>query len=179
MNSFEPAFILADVGAVFNIWPMSFGLVGGKNSYKTFNSDESGCVLAGTYKSAILSSYMTTICHVSSGSSLELRKRSLVRTPKYTQLSWLWVNAFYNTEKNEMVTGRAYQQPQRRLMDLTCHHLETIWQEKTISETSQAVQRRPGQIRERNDMAEDSTRQANLETHAEAFAQRRDTSAAY
>ena len=31
-------------------------------------------------------------------------------------------------------------------------------------ETSQAVERRPGQILERHDMAEDSTRQGHLET---------------
>ena len=29
-------------------------------------------------------------------------------------------------KKNEMVLGRAYQPPQRRPMDLACHHLETI-----------------------------------------------------
>ena len=67
-------------------------------------------------------------------------------------------------EKNEMVLGRAYQPPQRRPMDLACHHLETIWQEKTTRKTSQAVERRPGQILERHDMAEDSTRHGNLET---------------
>ena len=37
-------------------------------------------------------------------------------------------------------------------------------QEKTSRETSLAVERRPGQILERHDMAEDSTRQGNLET---------------
>ena len=68
------------------------------------------------------------------------------------------------TEKNEMVLGRAYQPPQRRPMDLARHHLETIWQEKMSRETSQAVERRPGQILERHDMAEDSTRQGHLET---------------
>ena len=52
---------------------------------------------------------------------------------------------------------------QIRLMDLTCHHLETILQEKTTRETSQAVERRPGQILERHDLAGDSPRQANLE----------------
>ena len=31
-----------------------------------------------------------------------------------------------NTEKNEMVLGRAYQPPQRRPLDLACHHLEII-----------------------------------------------------
>ena len=60
--------------------------------------------------------------------------------------------------------GRAYRPPQRRPMDLTCHHLETILQERTTRETSQAVERRPGQILERHDMAEDSTRQGDLET---------------
>ena len=63
-----------------------------------------------------------------------------------------------------MVLGRAYQPPQRRPMDLACHHLETIWQENTTRETSQAVERRPRQILERHDMAEESTRQGNLET---------------
>ena len=63
-----------------------------------------------------------------------------------------------------MVLGRAYQPPQRRPMDLARHRLETILQEKTTRETSQAVERRPGQILERHDMAEDSTRQGNLET---------------
>ena len=46
--------------------------------------------------------------------------------------------------------------------ELACHHLEIIRQEKTTRETSQAVGR-PGQILERHDLAEDSTRQANLE----------------
>ena len=63
-----------------------------------------------------------------------------------------------------MVLGSAYQPPQTRSMDLARHHLETIRQEKTTRETSQAVERRPGQILERHDMAEDSTRQANMET---------------
>ena len=60
--------------------------------------------------------------------------------------------------------GRARQPPQRRPMNLACHQLETIWQETTTRETSQAVERRPGQILERHDLAEDSTKQANLET---------------
>ena len=63
-----------------------------------------------------------------------------------------------------MVLGRAYQPPQRRPMDLARQHLETMWQENTTRETSQAVERRPGQILERHDMAEDSTRQGHLET---------------
>ena len=44
-------------------------------------------------------------------------------------------------EKNEMVLGRAYQPPQRRPMDLARRYLETIWQEMTTRETSQAVER--------------------------------------
>ena len=36
--------------------------------------------------------------------------------------------------------------------------------EKTTRETSQAMERRPGQILERHDMAAESTRQGNLET---------------
>ena len=76
-----------------------------------------------------------------------------------------WTNGYnLHCEKNEMVLGRAYQPPQRRPMDLARHHLETIWQEKTSRETSQAVERRPGQILERHDMTEDSTRQGHLET---------------
>ena len=66
-------------------------------------------------------------------------------------------------EKHEMVLGKPYQPPQRRPRDLACHHLETMRQEKTTSETSQAVERRPGLL-ERHDMAEDGTAQANLET---------------
>ena len=63
-----------------------------------------------------------------------------------------------------MVLGRAYQPPERRPMELACHHLETMWQEKTTRETSQAVERRPRPILERHDMAAESTRQGNLET---------------
>ena len=63
-----------------------------------------------------------------------------------------------------MVLGRAYQPPQRRPMDLARHHLETIGKEKTTRETSQVVERRPGQILERHDMAEDSTIQGHLMT---------------
>ena len=62
-----------------------------------------------------------------------------------------------------MVLGRTEQPPQRRPLDLACHHLKTIRQEKT-RETSQAPERRPGQILEQHDLAENSTRQANLET---------------
>ena len=52
-------------------------------------------------------------------------------------------------------------QPPQRL-DLACHYSQTIRQENTKSETSQAVERRPGQIQEGHDQAEDSARQANL-----------------
>ena len=37
-------------------------------------------------------------------------------------------------KKNEMVLGRAYQPPQRRPMDLACHHLETIMTRKDDKE---------------------------------------------
>ena len=46
--------------------------------------------------------------------------------------------------KNEMVLGMAHQPPQRRSTDLTCHHVETIRQEQTTSETSQTTEIRPG-----------------------------------
>ena len=53
-----------------------------------------------------------------------------------------------------MVMGRAYKGDHKILR-----------QEKTTRETSQAMERRPGQILERHDMAEDScTRQGKLET---------------
>ena len=48
-------------------------------------------------------------------------------------------------------------------MDLACHHLETMRQETTAMETSQTVDRRPGQILEGNELADDSTIEANLE----------------
>ena len=50
------------------------------------------------------------------------------------------------SQKDEVVLDKAYQPPQRRPMDLACQHLEIIRQEKTTRETSQAVERRPGQI---------------------------------
>ena len=53
-------------------------------------------------------------------------------------------------EKNEVVLGRTHQPPQRRPMGLACRHWETIRQEKTTRETSQAVEGRPGQILERH-----------------------------
>ena len=73
-------------------------------------------------------------------------------------------------EQNQMATHActyfvlSIYKPQRRTMDLVCHHLETIWQEKTTRETSQVVERRPGQILERHELPDDSTRQAKLET---------------
>ena len=71
-------------------------------------------------------------------------------------------------KKNEIILGRAYHPFQRRPMDLTCHHLETIYDKKSR-------QGRPAK-RWRDDldkywsdtiymyMAEDSTMQGNLET---------------
>ena len=44
------------------------------------------------------------------------------------------------------------------------HHVESIRQDKMIRETSQVVERRPGQILEWHGLTEDSTIQANLET---------------
>ena len=46
---------------------------------------------------------------------------------------------------------------QRRPMDLACHHLETIRQEKATRETSHAMEGRHGQILEGHDLAEDKT----------------------
>ncbi len=69
------------------------------------------------------------------------------------------IDIINTVRKNEMVLGRAYQPPQRQPM----YHALTR-KEKTTRETSQAVERRPGHILERDAMAEDSTRQGNLET---------------
>ena len=74
------------------------------------------------------------------------------------------IDIINTVRKNEMVLGRAYQTPHRQPMDLACHNLETISQEKKTRETSQAMERQPGQILERHDMAENSTRQGHLET---------------
>ena len=75
-----------------------------------------------------------------------------------------FIDIISNVRKMLMVLGRAYKPPQRRPMDHAFYQLETIRQEKTTMETSQAVERRPGQILERHDRAEDCTKQANLET---------------
>ena len=83
-----------------------------------------------------------------------------------------------HSKKHKMVLCRAYQPPQRRPMDLACYHLETIWHEKTTRETSQAMERRPGQLLERHDMAEDSTIQGNLETACWGLRPTTDTTAA-
>ena len=37
-------------------------------------------------------------------------------------------------EKKEMVVGRAYHPPQRRTMDLACHHLETMARKDDMGE---------------------------------------------
>ena len=47
---------------------------------------------------------------------------------------------------------------------LNHHDLETIRQENMTRKTSQMMERRPGQILEGHDLAEDSARQGNLET---------------
>ena len=110
-------------------------------------------------------------------------ERSMLNVTYKDRRTSIWVREKshrYNVhcEKNEMVLGRAYQPPQRQLMDLVCHHLETIkiMTGKTTRETSQAVERRPGQILERHDIVEDSTR--IWRRHADAFAHPRDTTAA-
>ena len=56
-------------------------------------------------------------------------------------------------EKQDVVLGKAHQPPQRPPMNLACHHVETIQQENTTREASQALERRPGQIPERHDLA--------------------------
>ena len=66
-------------------------------------------------------------------------------------------------EDNEVVLGSSHQPSQRRPVDIACHHLETTRQENTTRETSQAVERRPGQILESHGIEEDNTIQANLE----------------
>ena len=59
-----------------------------------------------------------------------------------------------------MLLGRAYQPPQRQLIDVP-----PLGDHMTGNDDKgQAVERRPGRILERHDMAEDSTRQGNLET---------------
>ena len=62
-----------------------------------------------------------------------------------------------------MKLGRADEPPQRRTMYLACHHLETIRQELTTRETSQALEKQPVQLLKGHDLADDSARQANLE----------------
>ena len=87
---------------------------------------------------------MLNITYKDRKTNIGVRERTTVIHPVYNQ----------HCEKNEMVLDRAYNPPQRRSMDLACHHLEAIRQEKTTREASQAVERRPGQILERHDMAE-------------------------
>ena len=65
--------------------------------------------------------------------------------------------------ENEVVLGRTHRPPQRRPVDLACLHVETIRQEHTTRETSEAVERRSGQILEWNPWRR----------HADAFAQPR------
>ena len=77
--------------------------------------------------------------------------------------SGLWRGQKSDIISNVRTMKCSHQPPQRRQMDHACHHLETTWQEKMTRNTSQEVERRPGQILERHDLIEDSTRQANLE----------------
>ena len=63
-------------------------------------------------------------------------------------------------ETNEVVLGRASKTADGPPVP---HHFETTQQEQTTREISHAVERRPGQILKRHDLAEDSARQANLE----------------
>ena len=95
---------------------------------------------------------MLNITHTYRSTNIWVRERTT--SHRYNQ----------HCKKNEMVLGRAYQPPQRRPMDLACHHLETIWQENATRQTSQAVEKRPRQILERHDMAEESTIRGNMET---------------
>ena len=85
---------------------------------------------------------------------------SVLRTR--TERTKIWVRErtkviyyIHQCVKNEVVVDRAHQPPQRRSMGLACHHMETIRQENTTRETSQAVERRRGQILERHDLADD------------------------
>ena len=94
-------------------------------------------------------------------------KRSLLNiTYKDRKTSGLDMDKSRNQqcENIEMVLGRAHQPPKKKPMDIACLHLENIRQEKTKRETSPTVERRPGQILERHDLAEDGTRQANMDT---------------
>ena len=65
-------------------------------------------------------------------------------------------------EKHEVVMGRAHRPHQRRQRNFTFNHSETIRQENATNEANQAVERRPGQLLERHDLADDSARLANL-----------------
>ena len=98
--------------------------------------------------------WVTTVCSISHKdrkTNIWVRERTQVR---YNQ----------QCEKNEMVPAWAghinHLKDDRWTSSVTT--LGPLWQEKT-RKTSQAVKRRPGQILERHDLAEDSTSQANLE----------------
>ena len=73
-----------------------------------------------------------------------------------------------DTTKNHGRLGGIRQTP-GYLQKQPCHlpeetGVQLLCAEKMTRETSQAVERRPEQILERHDMAEDSTRQGHLET---------------
>ena len=96
---------------------------------------------------------MLNITYKDRRTNIWVRERTKLIDIIYTvgKMKWSWAGHI-NRLKDDRWTSRVTM------------HLETIWQENTTMETSQAVERRPGQIRERHDMAEDSTRQGHLET---------------
>ena len=63
-------------------------------------------------------------------------------------------------------------------MDLTCQQLDTIRQEKTTRDTSQAVERRPGQLLGDTIWQRTAQDRVTWRRHVEAFSQPRDTAAA-
>ena len=91
---------------------------------------------------------MLNITYKDRRTNIWVRERTKLIDIIYTvrKMKWSWAGHI-NRLKDDRWTSRV-----------------TAWLEKTTRETSQAVDRRPGQILERHDMAEDSTRQGNLET---------------
>ena len=95
---------------------------------------------------------MLNITYKDRKTNIWVRERTKVVDIMYTvrQMKWSWAGHI-NRLKDNRWTSRV-----------------TTWRpydkEKTTRDTSQAAERRPGQILELHDMAEDSTRQGNLET---------------
>ena len=97
-------------------------------------------------------------------------ERSMLNMRSKNRMTNIWVRErtkvieiMSNVRKIKGSLAENINPPQRRPMDLACHHLETMRQENTTRENSQAVERRPGQILERHDLADDCARHANLE----------------